>query len=169
MLSNYTSSRCDGHCDCKVKTTIGLSLLTHIWFVRAVMFYLCSLYLFKNTGLPHYFRWYSCQLTITWQVSLVMWELLIPWSTLVSPGISRVHVTGSYVFCVVFCRSLFVLLSFFLCWSLYTLSVHLRLLITRLVYSNAFFSMMCCTYLSYYRFWTCGISVAFLGFFLSYF
>ena len=125
MLSNYTSSRCDGHCDCKVKTTIGLSLLTHIWFVRAVMFYLCSLYLFKNTGLPHYFRWYSCQLTITWQVSLVMWEPLIPWSTLVSPGISRVHVTGSYVFCVVFCRSLFVLLSFFcvghciLCLSIY--------------------------------------------------
>jgi hypothetical protein len=40
-----------------------------------------------------------------------------------------VRVTRSLVFRVVFCRSLFVLLSFF-CWSLYCLSFDLRVLIT---------------------------------------
>ena len=38
-----------------------------------------------------------------------------------TPCFSEVHVARSLIFCVVFCRSLFVFLSFF-CWSLYCLS-----------------------------------------------
>jgi len=45
------------------------------------------------------------------------------------------RVDQSLVFCVVFCRSLFVLLSFFI-WSLRCLSFDLRLLITHLVSSD---------------------------------
>jgi len=54
-----------------------------------------------------------------------------------TPGLSGVRVTGirSLVFCVMFCRSLLVLLSFFF-WSICCLSFDLRLLIDALVSSN---------------------------------
>jgi hypothetical protein len=48
----------------------------------------------------------------------------------------RVRVAWYLVFCVMFCRSLFVL-WFFFCWSLCCLSFDLRLLITPLVSSNS--------------------------------
>ena len=48
---------------------------------------------------------------------------------------SGVHVARSLVFWVMFCRSLYVLLSFFV-WSLCCLPFNLRLLITPLVCSN---------------------------------
>ena len=54
-----------------------------------------------------------------------------------SPDFSGVPVTHSLVFCVVFCGSLFVLLSLFFFLSLY--SLELRLLITPLA-SSIFFS-----------------------------
>ena len=47
---------------------------------------------------------------------------------------SRFRVSQSLVFCIVFCISLFVILSFF--WPTYCLSFDLRLLITPLVSSN---------------------------------
>jgi hypothetical protein len=47
-----------------------------------------------------------------------------------------VHVTRSLVFCVMFCRSLFVHLSFFF-WPLCCLSFDLQILITPLVSSNS--------------------------------
>jgi len=54
-----------------------------------------------------------------------------------SPDFSGVRVTRSLVFCVVFYRSLFVLLSFFF-WPLCCLSFFdLRILITPLVSSNS--------------------------------
>jgi len=51
------------------------------------------------------------------------------------PGFSDGHVAGSLVFCVIFCRSLFVLLPFFV-WSLFCLSVDLQFLAAPLVSSN---------------------------------
>jgi hypothetical protein len=48
---------------------------------------------------------------------------------------SDVHVAQSFVFCVVFCRSLFVLFS----WPLHCLSFDIRLLITHLLSSNLTF------------------------------
>ena len=56
-----------------------------------------------------------------------------------SPDLSGVRVARSSVFCVMFCRSLFVILSFFL-WSLcYLPFFDLRLLITPLVFQIFFF------------------------------
>jgi hypothetical protein len=53
-----------------------------------------------------------------------------------SPVFIVVRVAWSLVFCVIFCRSLFVLLSFFI-WPLYCISFFdIQILITPLVYSN---------------------------------
>jgi len=53
------------------------------------------------------------------------------------------HVAQSLVFCVVLCRSLFVLLSFFF-WPLNCLSLDLRLLITPLVSSSLSYNTQDC-------------------------
>ena len=59
-----------------------------------------------------------------------------------SPSLfNRVRVARPLIFCVVFCRSMFILLFFFF-WPLYYLSVVLRLLITLLISSN--FSLYWC-------------------------
>ena len=52
-------------------------------------------------------------------------------------GFNGVRVTRSLVLCVMFCRMLFVPLSFFI-WPLYCLSFYLRILIAPLVSSNSF-------------------------------
>jgi hypothetical protein len=63
------------------------------------------------------------------RVSLVEQELLTLMEHMSSPPVfSGVRVDWSLVFCVVFCRSLFVLLSFFF-WPLCCLSFDLRILI----------------------------------------
>ena len=63
------------------------------------------------------------------RVSLVEQELLTLMEHMSSPPVfSGVRVDWSLVFCVVFCRSLFVLLSFFF-WPLCCLSFYLRILI----------------------------------------
>ena len=73
-------------------------------------------------------------------IVLVEQELLSLPEHLSSPSVfSGVRVTGSLVFCVMFCRSLLVPFSFFF-WPLCCLSFFdLRLLITLLVPSNLFF------------------------------
>ena len=53
-----------------------------------------------------------------------------------TPDFNGVRVARSLVFCVMFCRSLYVLLSFFF-WPLCCLSFDLRILITPLVSSNS--------------------------------
>jgi len=54
-----------------------------------------------------------------------------------TPVFSGVRIARSLALCVMYCRSFFVLLSFFFLWSLYGLSFFdLRLLITPLVSSN---------------------------------
>ena len=71
---------------------------------------------------------------VTRRVSLVERELLpLPEHLNSSPVFSGVGVTRSLVFCVMFCRSLLVLLYFFF-WSLCCLSFDLRILITSLWY-----------------------------------
>ena len=63
-------------------------------------------------------------------------NIMIPLSEHLSfppPGFSQVRVARSLVFCVMFCRSLFVLLSFF---AIVCLSFNLQFLITGLVSSN---------------------------------
>ena len=74
-----------------------------------------ELYLFTYTGFQHNFhiRWCSCRLTVTLWVSHVEQELLTFLEHLTSPLVfSGVCVAWYLVFCVMFCRSLFVLLSF---------------------------------------------------------
>jgi len=64
----------------------------------------------------------------------------------ISGALKFTHVCGgdrvaqSLVFCIAFCISLFVVLSFFF-WTLYYLSFALRLLITPLISSNVFFNV----------------------------
>ena len=71
---------------------------------------------------------------VTRRVSLVERELLpLPEHLNSSPVFSGVGVTRSLVFCVMFCRSLLVLLYFFF-WSLCCLSFDLQILITSLWY-----------------------------------
>ena len=95
-----------------------------------------SLSFFRSEKSSRYlFKWCSCRLTITRRVSLVEQELLSLPEHLSSPSVfSRVRVTRSLVLWVVFCRLLFVLLSFFFC-SLCCLSFFdLQILITSLWY-----------------------------------
>ena len=75
--------------------------------------------------------------TVTWQVSHMEQELLTLPEHLSSLSVfSGLPVARSLVFCVVFCISLFVLLSF-LSWPLYCLSrLDLRLLITLQTFLN---------------------------------
>jgi hypothetical protein len=84
------------------------------------------------------------------RMSLVDQELLtLSEHPSLPPGFSGVRVARILVFCVVFCRSLFVPSSFFF-WPLCCLSFFdLRILITRLVFSNSSCSL-CSNYL-----WRC--------------
>ena len=79
-------------------------------------------------------NWYFVT-RLTRRVSLVKQELLTPPEHLISPSVfSGVRVTRSLVFCVVFCRSLHVLL-YFSFWPLCCLFFDLRIPITPLVSS----------------------------------
>jgi len=96
------------------------------------MFYLCYLYLFTYTGAQHDFhvRLCSCRLTATRRMLHVEQQLLILPEHVGSPPVfSGVSLARSLVFCVVFYRSLFVLLAFFF-WQLLCLPFFdLRLLL----------------------------------------
>ena len=81
--------------------------------------------LFTCTSVQHHFpvRWCSRRLIVTWAVLPVAHVLLtLPEHIIVLPGFSGVSGAHSFVFCVVFCRSFSVLLSFFF-WPLYWLSI----------------------------------------------
>ena len=110
----------------------GVRLYFHLLF-RGFMLYLCYLYSFTYTGVQHDFHiiWCSCRLTVTRQVSHLEHELLTLQEHPSSPPVlSGVRVAQS----VVFCRSLFVPLSFFF-RSLHCLSCDLRIQNTTLVSS----------------------------------
>ena len=78
---------------------------------------------------------------VTWRVTPVEQKLLTLPEYLSSSPVFKV--SWSLVFCVMFCKSLFVLLSPFF-WLLYCLSFYLRLLINPLVSSN-----FCCPFVSF--------------------
>jgi hypothetical protein len=90
------------------------------------------------------------------RVPLVEQELLIhPEHLRSSPVLSGVRGARSCVICVVFCRSLFVPLSFFF-WPLCCLSFALRILITPFCYFNLFLrskSKWTNTFLNFVMFW----------------
>jgi len=95
-------------------------LISFVGFV----FYLYYFHLFTYTGVQHYIyiRWCSYRLTVTRRVSLVEQELLPLLEYLSTlPVFIWIRIARSLVFCVVFCRSLFVLLFFFF-WPLFGLS-----------------------------------------------
>ena len=110
-------------------------------FVRGFMFYSCYWYLFTYFGVQYHFhtRWCSCRLTVTWHMSLVKQTLLIlPKHPSWPPAFNGVTCCSIITFSTVFCRSLFVFLSFFL-WPLYCLFFfNLRLMITPLISSNRY-------------------------------
>ena len=80
---------------------------------------------------------------LTRRIPLVEQELLtLPEHLSSSPVFSGARVTRSLVLCVIFCRSLFLLLSYFF-WSLCGMSFFdLRILMTPLVSSNSFCSSL---------------------------
>jgi len=130
MLSNFMFSFpcCDVRYEFRVKRC-SVRLYYYL-LCRRFMFYLCFLYLFTYTGVQHEFpvRRCWCHLTVTRMVTIVEQELLTLPEHLSSPRVfCGVRVARSLFFCVVLCRSLFVLLSFF----------DLRILITPLVSSKS--------------------------------
>jgi hypothetical protein len=99
----------------------------------------CRLHVFfMHTGVQRDFhiRRCSCRLTVTRRVAHAMQELLTLSEHMSSTLFFGVGFTLiNLVICVMFCRSLFVLLSDF-SWSLFLTFFDLRLLITFLVFSN---------------------------------
>ena len=70
--------------------------------------------LFNTRGEQHGFhvKWCPCPITVTRRVSLVVLKLLTLLDDVSSPGIKWGCIVKSLVFCVVFCRPLFVRLFF---------------------------------------------------------
>ena len=95
---------------------------------------------FNDTSWPFPHSWFICRFVIRVtqrRMPLVEQKLLtLPEHLSSPPVLSRVHVARSLVFCVVFCRSFFVLLFFFF-WPLCCLSFNLWILIIPLVSSNS--------------------------------
>ena len=69
-------------------------------------FYPWYLYLCTHTGVQYSFHIipYSCRLPVPWQMPLIEQELL---STCVHPAFNRVRVVQSFIFFIVFYRSVF--------------------------------------------------------------
>ena len=94
------------------------------WLHRGFTFYFCYVYLFTHTDVQHDFHVISCscRLTVTRRVSHVEQELHTHPEHISSPPVfSWVRVTRCLDLYVMFCGSLFFLLSFFfwpLCFSL---------------------------------------------------
>ena len=98
------------------------------------MFYWCYVYIFTYTDV--HISWSSCLLTVTRRVSLMEQQLLsLPDHMTSLPVFRGIRVARSLVFCVMFCKSLFVL--FF--WPLCCLSIDLQILITTYVIFKLFF------------------------------
>jgi hypothetical protein len=107
----------------KQMTSATISLYNDVLFIFTPICcvggscFICYLYLFTLTGDQHdfHFTWCSCLLTIARRVPLLKQELsTLPEHLIATPVFSVVHVAEFLVFCVVFCRSLF-LFSFDYC------------------------------------------------------
>ena len=108
-----------------ISTLLSHQLKTDLWILHLLM----------HTGVQQYFhiRWYSCQLQVMEK------ELLaLPEHQSSPPMLSGVRVARSLIFCVVLCRSLHVVLSFFFIWSSYYLSFFDLLLLSISLVSSTF-------------------------------
>ena len=83
-----------------INTLLSHQLKTDLWILHLLM----------HTGVQQYFhiRWYSCQLQV-----MEKERLALPEHQSSPPMFSGVRVARSLIFCVVLCRSLHVILSFF--------------------------------------------------------
>ena len=110
-------------CVCFSNFWCSVRLECHLLYSECVL-NSCYLYLFTCADVQRdfYIRWCSCRLTVTRRVSQVEQELpTLLEHTRLPPILSRVRVSWSLVFCVMFYKSLFVLLSVFI-WTLHCLS-----------------------------------------------
>lgn len=100
----YLVSCRDVRYDIHIKTMIGLSLFP-LWLVVGSCF-IYYLYLCTHTGVQYSFHIisYSCRLPVPWQMPLIEQELLSTW---VHPAFNRVRVVQSFIFFIVFYRSVF--------------------------------------------------------------
>ena len=88
--------------------------------------------------------WDSHSGMLTRRVPLAGQELPTLPEHLSSPLVfSGIRAARSFVFCVMSCRSLFVLSSFFICPLCFLSVFHLPILITPLAYSNSSYGVLC--------------------------
>ena len=98
----------------------------------------------KNSDPLKSYNIYRITAALKMETDIINSSTASPFGRVVIPVIMYVcgaRVIRSLVFCVVFCRPLFVFLSFFL-WQLCCLSFDLRILITSLISSNYSFSII---------------------------
>jgi hypothetical protein len=107
----FSLRRCDALCYFQVNSILGehYSLYSHL-FCRGLMLYWCYLCLFTYTGVQHDFHITRCsyRLTVTRGVTSVAGTAYPSGVLTFTAVISVVHVAQSLVFCVVFCKLLFV-------------------------------------------------------------
>jgi hypothetical protein len=137
MSPKYISSCFSSVLCCLLQLTCKnhvLFVFSHILYCMGFLFYL--FYIFTYTGvLPDFdITWWSCRLTITRRLLLMEQELFTRSKDLSSSPVLVIFVL-LFTFLVVFCRPLYVPLSFFFL-PLYCLSFDLRLLINPLISSN---------------------------------
>ena len=112
---------------------------------RGFMFDLWNLYSFTHTGVQHNFKYHMMLVSFNSNTTVVTCgtgNYKPTGAPEFTPGFSGVRFARSVALSVMFCRSLFVLFSFFF-WPLYCLSFDLRLLITPLV---SFWSLYCLSF-----------------------
>ena len=133
MASRFLVPCCNVLDDFRVKVVSGSSSLPCICFVWGSYLYLYLRIL--RSKHDFHIRWYSCRLTVTHLVSLVEHELLtLPEHLVYSRFLVGLRRAPSLVYCVVFCRALFVIFLAIVL-SVFVLD-DLRFLITPLVCTN---------------------------------
>jgi hypothetical protein len=105
--------------------TLGVKLRDinpYPWWKQYIQ--MASMNYFLNKSLLWYFMTYTQTCNKSNTTDSTSWERTAYPSEVpvLKPVFSGICVAQSLVFCVVFCRSLFVLLSFFFAWSLYCMS-----------------------------------------------
>jgi len=120
------------------------ALLNHYGiFLQKKWSQICSVFVvLPIRSFPHSWFINGCVTKVTRRMLLVEQKMFtLPEHLSSCPDLSHVRVAQSFIFYVVFCRSMFVLLFTFW-WPLYCLSFNLPLLITLLVSLNLFHSMV---------------------------
>jgi len=128
FILEFSNSLHVRHWYIKLYISLELFLLEIVMFGKWYIFFvLANLIFYIQNVLGKYV---SCSYAETLIYYIISAQIL-------PPGFSGISVVQSLVFCVVFSRLLFFLLSFFVFWPLHWLSFfELQLVITTLVYSN---------------------------------